>query len=129
MIIVRLIIGSNVHNLLFYASKERIRKGWNSVSDSFKNTVSIYKPRASYLKVYRRNWLPCGHWIQSLVRRTPEPWHGRPPLLGGGLVQVLVLILPAARVAPGHLHSDQADQGDQPPLTESKKNVQLVRIY
>lgn len=64
--------------------------------------------------------LPCGQGIQSLVLLTPEPWQFWPPLLGGGFVQVLVLIFPADKVAPGHRQSIHGPHEDQPPLTETK---------
>lgn len=58
--------------------------------------------------------------MQSLVLLMADPWQFCPPLLGAGLVHVLVLILPADRVEPGHLQSTQGPQGDQPPLTGTK---------
>lgn len=65
-------------------------------------------------------FLPWGQGIQSFVLLIPKPWQFWPPLLGGGLVQVLVLIFPVDKVAPGQRHSTQGPQGDQPPFTETK---------
>lgn len=65
-----------------------------------------------------RTFLPCGHCWQSFVFLIAEPTQIDPPLLGGGLVQVLVLIFPNGKVDPGHLQSVQGDHCDQPPLTE-----------
>lgn len=61
----------------------------------------------------------CGQVTQSLLFFTLDPWQGWPPLLGGGLLQVLVLILPAPSMSPGHLQSVHCDQADQPPLTKT----------
>lgn len=58
--------------------------------------------------------------MQSFVRLTLDPWQDSPPLLGGGLLQDLVLIFPVARTSPEQRQSVHGPQVDQPPFTLTK---------
>lgn len=135
-IIIVIIVSLIQHQLFYKCDEQQVEKAWQGkeVHDGICGLVSkliliIYHIVYGWLDV------PSGHFTQSLVRRTPDPWQDRPPLLGGGFVQVLVLSLPEDRVAPGQRQSFHVDHDDQPPFTDLKNrdkhycNMLTIQVF